>query len=128
MPIIYQKWIYRVDLKANPNILYVFGDNTWRVGLGGQAKEMRGEPNAVGVATKWRPSSDCPACFFSDANITQQKQIIAKDLKPIVEALRAGKIVIWPLDGIGSGLSKVPVKSPKTWAFIESVRKGLEKL
>jgi hypothetical protein len=42
MPILYQHRIYRMDLIANPNILYVFGDNTKRVGMGGQAGEMRG--------------------------------------------------------------------------------------
>ena len=55
--IIYQKFIYRSDLKANPSVLYLFGDNLQRVGLGGQAKEMRGEPNAVGIATKKAPDN-----------------------------------------------------------------------
>jgi hypothetical protein len=49
--------IYRRDLRANPESLYLFGDNTKRVGIGGQAREMRGEPNAVGIATKNAPGS-----------------------------------------------------------------------
>ncbi|MDE4297141.1 hypothetical protein PXK56_18310 [Phaeobacter gallaeciensis] len=128
MPLIYQFRIYRQDLQRNPGVLYVFGDNVKRVGLGGQAAEMRGEPNAVGVATKWEPSSERPACFFSDTNIDQQKQIISKDLAPVLKALKEGKTVIWPLDGIGSGLSEVPTRAPQTWAWMEGVRKGLEKL
>jgi hypothetical protein len=56
MPVLRQKWITRDDLRANPNVLYLFGDNERREGLGGQAKEMRGEPNAIGVRTKASPS------------------------------------------------------------------------
>lgn len=127
MPIIYQKWIHRVDLQANTNLLYVFGDNTDRVGMGGQAKEMRGELNAVGVATKWHPTMD-ESAFFSDARIDEQKAIILNDVKPVVEWLKQGKLVVWPLDGIGSGLSEVPTRAPETWAWMEAVRKHLEKM
>lgn len=35
MPIIYQSRIYRADLRANPSVLYVFGDNPQRVGFSG---------------------------------------------------------------------------------------------
>lgn len=43
------KYIKRQDLKSNPNTQYLFGDNLKRSGFGGQAKEMRGEPNAIGI-------------------------------------------------------------------------------
>ena len=46
----------REDLKANPTALFVFGDNYLGVGYGGQAFSARGEPNAVGVITKYSPS------------------------------------------------------------------------
>lgn len=52
MIVLHQKFIFREDLQANPDVYYLFGDNVERRGLGGQAKEMRGEPNAIGVATK----------------------------------------------------------------------------
>ena len=35
-----EKIIKRDKLKSNPDILYLFGDNLLRKGLGGQAKEM----------------------------------------------------------------------------------------
>ena len=41
MSLIRQAWITRRDLQANPSILYAFGDNEGRWGLGGQAKEIR---------------------------------------------------------------------------------------
>ena len=52
------KWITREELQRHPELIFVFGDNMLRKGFGGQAKEMRGEPNAVGVPVKWRPSRD----------------------------------------------------------------------
>ena len=56
--VIYQHRIYRSDLVENRECFYVFGDNLRREGLGGQAGEMRGEPNAIGVATKHAPGMD----------------------------------------------------------------------
>lgn len=127
MPLLYQHRIYRQDLKNNPDVMYVFGDNTLRVGLGGQAKEMRGEPNAIGVATKFKPTMEEDA-FFSDEKFTEVQSIIAKDLLPIMTALKLGKIVIWPSDGIGSGLSEIPTRAPRLWDFMERCRKHLETL
>ncbi len=43
-------------------------DSVQRHGLAGQAKEMRGEPNAIGVATKWAPSTN-PKAFFDDSPV-----------------------------------------------------------
>lgn len=55
MPVKYLAWITRDMLRKEPEARFVFGDNAYRKGFGGQAKEMRGEPNALGVATKWYP-------------------------------------------------------------------------
>ena len=43
-----QTWITRDDLRANRDLIYVFGDNVERAGRRGLAREMRGEPNAHG--------------------------------------------------------------------------------
>jgi hypothetical protein len=125
MPIEYQKWITREDLRANPDKLYVFGDNIQRRGLGGQAKEMRGEPNAVGVVTKHRPSNS-PNAFFRDKDLDWIASIMTKDLLPVHEALLKGKTVVWPSDGIGSGLSQLPKYAPKIWEMLENTREYLE--
>lgn len=52
MPIIKIKRFTRADLQAHPARLYVFGDNFQQRGLGGQTKECRGEPNAIGILTQ----------------------------------------------------------------------------
>ena len=116
--IIRQSRIYREDLQANRGVLYLFGDNQERVGLGGQAKEMRGEPNAVGVATKKRPTNEDSA-FFTDDELVANRISIYDDLEPVREHLRAGGIVVVPLDGLGTGLSDMPNRCPQTFAYLE---------
>lgn len=125
MPIVYKKFILRTALQSNPDDLYVFGDNVQRVGMGGQAAYMRGEPNAVGVATKWTPSND-PTAFFYDSQIDQIRHIWLKDTERLIQHLLESGTVVWPEDGIGTGLSAVPRYAPKVWEWMEQYRKDLE--
>jgi hypothetical protein len=109
MPIKYQKMIYRADLKANPTQIYVFGDNVLREGYGGQAKEMRGELNAIGVATKWAPDNQAGS-FFNDDPICFNE--VAADMAKVYALLQLGVTVVVPQDGIGTGLSRLPELAP----------------
>lgn len=118
MPVIEQSRIYRADLRANPNVIYVFGDNVRRVGYGGQAGQMRDEPNAIGVATKWTPSMNEEA-FFNDQEFDKIKAIIKSDLVPVVKAALEGKVIVLPLDGLGTGLSELPGRAPKVFKFLQ---------
>lgn len=127
MPIIYQSRIIRADLKRNPNVFYVFGDNVEGWGKKGQAAEMRGEPNAIGVPTKWKPSLAEDA-FFYDHQREQAIPLMEHPLNAIKKHLLIGKIVIWPADGIGTGYSRLPHTAPKLWAELEQIRKYLETL
>lgn len=127
MPLFYQKVITRQLVRANPGVLFVFGDNVRRRGLKGQAAEMRGEFNAVGVATKWAPDNQQPS-FFKDKDEDRIIPIMEKDLEPVVQALSLNRIVIWPADGIGTGLSKLPESAPKIWEKLEDARKQLENI
>lgn len=120
MPVYRQKWIMRADLKNNPDTIYIFGDNTERVGLGGQAKEMRGEPNAIGVATKWAPASD-DAAFFSDDRFSEICLILDEDMEPVFTAALAGKTIVVPADGLGTGLSELPQRAPKCNRYLEAL-------
>jgi hypothetical protein len=117
MPVIYQKMIFRGDLRKNPDVLYLFGDNDRRIGFGGQAGEMRDEPNAVGIRTKWNPGMS-PADFFSDRQYKTISGMIDADFARPFEYLRRGKIVIVPADGLGTGLSELPTRAPKVNDFL----------
>ena len=122
--IIYQKFIYRDDLQRNPDILYVFGDNAKRFGMGGQAKEMRGEPNAIGIATK-----DSPSESMSDDDYINNIMTIMEDMKPIFNHLiNLGNIVL-PSDGIGTGLANLSNEAPRTWdglCMIMNMLRGID--
>lgn len=106
-----QSWIMRRDLQSNPRVKYLFGDNLERVGLGGQAKEMRGEPNAIGVATKMAPGMG-DGDFFSDDMFEEQAAQIFCDLEPAFEHVKNGGFLVIPADGLGTGLSELPVRAP----------------
>ena len=102
------------DVQANPDKIYVFGDNTKRVGTGGQA-QIRNNPNAMGIATKIAPSMD-NAAFMSDKDLANNKTIIDSDIAKIKAT---GKVVVLPKDGFGTGLAKLKEKAPQTYAYLK---------
>lgn len=112
MPIQYQDWITRSDLRKNKDKYYVFGDNCVRIGFKGQAKEMRGEPNAIGIRTKFFPS-DKKRSYFTDENFGLCFGLITEDLLYVIEKLKENKIVVIPSKGIGSGLARLEDCAPK---------------
>jgi hypothetical protein len=114
-PIIYLNHITRSRLKQELNARFVFGDNVIRQGFGGQAKEMRGEPNAIGVATKHKPTMD-PDAFFRDCQ--GDAELLKTDLKKVEEALRAGLQVYAPEAGLGTGLSQLPSRAPGLYKIL----------
>jgi len=114
--IIYQKFIYREDLRNNPDVFYLFGDNDMRVGRGGQAKEMRGEPNAIGIRVKKAPLTG--DVYYSDSEFEENVRKINEDLNEVRKHLDYGEIVVIPSDGIGTGLALLKEKAPKTLLYL----------
>lgn len=112
--IVYQHRIFRRDLRLNPRLLYVFGDNVARVGLGGQAGECRGEPNAHGIATL-----DAPGAFWSDDSLGLNVAQLERDFAGVEAALREGRVIVWPADNIGTGLAELPKRAPRTFADLQ---------
>lgn len=114
MPVKYLDWFTRDHLRTEPDARFVFGDNVQRVGYGGQAKECRGEPNAIGVATLYAPGR-----FYRrfDASALQE---VAQDLWRVATALKFGQIVYAPRDGLGTGLARLPEHYPELHALIVS--------
>lgn len=114
MPVVYQKHICRADLRANSTSLYVFGDNEARFGDRGQAAEMRGEPNAHGI-----PTLRAPGRYWSDADARRQNEVVNDNLQVVRRWLLDGRIVVWPLDGIGTGFACLKDNAPQTWACLQ---------
>lgn len=128
MEVEFRKWITRDQLQAEPHTLFIFGDNLLEKGLGGQAGAMRGEPNAYGVPTKRTPSMD-PDAFFSDQ--PDEMYAVLVKLKNISRVLEGNSMhwqkVVWPMDGIGSGLAKLVDYSPYIWVMIQQYQNWLRK-
>lgn len=112
IPFYTQKWIERDDLVNNPEALFLFGDNTERVGMGGQAGAMRGESNAHGIATKWTPTSGTNA-YFSDDEFVDCCRVISQDFRDVFRWRDRGRTIVIPADGLGTGLSRLPELAPK---------------
>jgi hypothetical protein len=117
MKIITQKFVSRSDLKNNPNTYYIFGDNLVGKGLGGQAKEMRGEPNALGWVTKKLPTHTKDA-FMSDKDLEVFIQHQALTIRTIETLLERGRVVVFPEDGLGTGLAKLEEGAPACWRHL----------
>lgn len=107
MNIEYQK-IYSYDeVLANPEKVYVFGDNLDKSGCGGQAV-IRYCHNAFGVPTKRYPSMH-EGAFFKDKECERNHVLTAlRELYTIGKNRR----LVFPVDGIGTGRARMKEKSP----------------
>ena len=123
------KFITREQVRANPTALFVFGDNMRRVGLGGQAKAMRGEPNAVGVPTKWAPGM-AEKDFFTDRQADEGLVIetIRQEFRKLTNHVIVGGDVYIPADGLGTGLSQLPERAPAVLLLINALIDNVENL
>lgn len=118
MPVTYRKWITRQMLKDEPRTVFVFGDNIVRQGLGGQAREMRGEANAFGVATLYGPGvyyDNKPHILFE----------VLRDLAKIVDLASRGAAIVAPTDGLGTGFARLVEHRPDLHDLIVAVFKAM---
>lgn len=115
---IYQHRIHRRDLQLNPEVLYVFGDNEIRKGYGGQAAECRDEPNAVGIRTKRFPFSTLDDAYWSDNEYDRNCRMIDEDMQSI---FAYDGVVVYPADGVGTGLSELDTRAPRTLAYLRDL-------
>lgn len=127
--VIRQQFITRAHVRANRNVFYLFGDNMAGKGFGGQAAEMRGERNAIGVPTKFLPSMK-PEAFFSDDHPDNLfVRTVINDAFVMARAyLKMGYHIVIPADGLGTGRAELPQRAPKILALIEKRIAELESL
>lgn len=122
MTLIYLNYISRRIVQDYSKTLFVFGDNFLQKGLGGQAKEMRGESNAVGIPTKRYPAMSLGS-FLSDNDV---KEWVRASNSGIIRLRQHQGQIIWPKQGIGTGLAQLQKRAPMIWDAIELLRKELE--
>ncbi len=101
------------DVRANKDKIFLFGDNLTGKGYGGQAKEMRGEENAVGIPTKKAPTNN-PSAFFTDKEFA----VNAKAIDKAFNRIPPDKTIVIPKAGLGTGLAQLQAKAPNTFAYL----------
>lgn len=120
MPVIVQKeWYTTEQIRKDRNVLFLFGDNAEREGTGGQAKVCRHEPNAVGVITKAKKAHDTDQCYLNDYYLMANILNITRDFGRIINHLKQGGTVIFPADGIGTGLAELEKRAPQTFEYLK---------
>lgn len=112
MTVRYIQWFTRELLQRHPEARFVFGDNRERWGRGGQAAACRDEPNAIGVATLYSPGQ------FYRADDPLALATVASDLHRVAAALAEGRTVFAPVDGLGTGLARLPEHAPQLHRLI----------
>ena len=103
---------------ANPDKIYVFGDNLIRKGKAGQAC-IRDCSNAFGIPTKRLPSMQ-EGSFFSDQE--DEVEAVIHSLRVLYKISKSADIV-WPRDGLGTGLAQLPQRGPKTFDKMQEIIK-----
>ena len=123
MPII-KTLIETVDMfteeivKANPNKLFVFGDNMLRYGKGGQAI-IRDLPNTLGIVTKKSIGTD-NASYFSDAD--DEMDAMLQDIRKLWLISRCNVFthIVFPSKGLGTGRARMKSKSPMLYKMMKN--------
>lgn len=113
--------ISRQYVRANRDKLFLFGDNSEGRGFGGQARAMRGEPNAIGIPTKKSPSYE-DAAFFTDGEFEQNKAAIDRACAEIAQRAASFEIqvIVIPSNGLGTGRAQLKRRAPRTFAYLQS--------
>lgn len=126
MKVLYQKLWTVNDTRANKNHLFIYGDNDWHVGEKGQAI-IRKESNAMGIPTKKIPSMSKEA-FYVDEEIDKNKEKIDNAIDKIIKQLSKYDAVVFPVDGLGTGLSQLDKRAPLTFKYLNDSIEVLKKV
>jgi len=104
--------------RINFETLFIFGDNLLRVGEAGQAV-IRQQTNAIGLATKKEPGMK-PEDFFNDEEYMENCKVIEEEIAKI-KIYAEGKnfkAYCFPFQGLGTGLSSMQTRCPKTFCYL----------
>lgn len=114
------RFISREYVRANPDKLFLFGDNLEQRGFGGQAAAMRGEPNTIGIPTKKSPSY-ADGAFFTDYELEQNKASIDLAFAKLAKAtMNVTRVIVIPENGLGTGRAELDKRAPRTYAYLQS--------
>lgn len=119
----------RSQLRSRPDSLFVYEDVLDHFagppdGDDAMIRACRGEPNAIGVAT--RPvRGTAPFCYLSDEDARPGAQAYTRlihDFARIESYLQLGKTVIFPAEVFGMGASELMQRAPAYWGKLERLK------
>lgn len=112
-----KEWYTQKMCIDNPDCLFIFGDNMIGKGMGGQAI-IRQAPNAFGIPTKRLPSRYASA-YMSDK---QDEYAAINSRLELLKEVLANEYdeIVFPLDGLGTGLAEMPTRSPRLFHFLNT--------
>lgn len=94
-------YIDKKFLKANPNYIFVFGDNQLRIGYGGAAS-LRDEPNTYGFITKKEPNMNDNSFYRPN---TEYQLIFQEELSKLINTIQNNPDKIFLISKLGGGLA-----------------------
>ena len=104
-------------LRKYPNDVFVFGDNTIRIGKKGAAI-LRDEPNTYGFITQKYPSSR----DFAHYRVNEYKQIFINEMEKLKSTIASNPDKTYLISKLGSGLAN------RFGIWEKIVREGLKEL
>lgn len=113
-----RKFIHRTECRTHPNELFIFGGNMSHFGRGGQARQMRDEPNAVEIVTKRYPGI-LEEHYFADSDFDRALAELAPAFQKLEEHLMCGGTIVIPENGVGTERADLQKRAPKIWAYIQ---------
>jgi hypothetical protein len=120
---IFKGWWTKEDCLKNKNALFVFGDNDIKRGIGGQAI-IRLFRNSFGIPTKKYPNYKSIS-YYADREYDKQCEKIIDSIEDLIIKSEHYDVIYFPEDGLGTGLAKLNIKSPKTFEFLNCVIKEI---
>jgi hypothetical protein len=127
-PIYYIEYITRDYANEHSDYLFIFGDNDMRTGLGGLAREVRGQPNAIGIRVKKKPSMTTDS-FYNDCEIESNRYKLDQDFQNLRANWNNNYVrIVAPVAGIGTGRAELRARAPKTYEYLINllVKHGFE--
>jgi hypothetical protein len=120
-----KKWS-RKDVLNNPDKVFLFGDNFEDAKTGYVPKSTqavaRGADNAIGISTKKNRKKGDDS-FLSDADFEMFKAHVDGQIQ---KAIKSGKTIVLPEDGIGTGAADLKTKAPMLNKYLQGKLKYLQ--
>ena len=119
---IQKKWYERSKVATDDYAVYLFGENYAQEGTAYIASAtqavIRGLPNAIGIPTKNDMFTDKDHSYLTDKQYVQFRK---STIGAIGKAMKSGKIIVIPVDGIGTGAAQLAQRAPRCFAFLSGV-------